>query len=317
MHYTALEFEKPIFEIEKRLEELRTYSPNNKREIDKLERKRKHLQDDLFKSLTPWQITQIARHPQRPYTLDYIELICDEFIELHGDRSFKDDLAIVGGIAKIDGQSVIVVGHQKGRTTKEKITRNFGMPHPEGFRKALRLMRMAERFVFPVITLIDTPGAYPGIGAEERGQAEAIAENLETMSSLKVPIVTVVIGEGGSGGALALGVGDRVLMMEYAVYSTISPEGCAAILWKDGSKAELAAKALKLTSKNLLKLKVIDGIIKEPPGCAHKDYKAASKNLKEAIMNNLKPLLDLPVDTLREERYKKFREMGQFLVSQE
>ena len=317
MHYTALDFEKPIFEIEKKIEELKRYFPDKKREISKLESKCKHLQEDVFKKLTRWQILQLARHPQRPYTLDYIDIIFDEFIELHGDRNFKDDPSIVGGIASLNGQSVMIIGHQKGRTTKEKIRRNFGMPNPEGFRKALRLMRLAERFSLPIITFIDTPGAYPGVGAEERGQAEAIAENLQAMSLLRVPIISIVIGEGGSGGALALAVGNRVLMLEYAVYSTISPEGCAAILWKDGSKAELAAEALKLTSKDLLESKVIDGVIKEPPGCAHKDYRAASQYLKEAIESNLQSLIHLSEDTLLEERYKKFRNIGQFLVTQE
>lgn len=315
MQYTALDFEKPIFEIEKKIEELKKYFPDKKQEIDKLESKCKHLQEDVFKRLTPWQIIKLARHPQRPYTLDYIDIIFDEFIELHGDRGFRDDPAIVGGLARLNGQSVMVIGHQKGRTTKEKIRRNFAMPHPEGFRKALRLMRMAERFAFPIITFVDTPGAYPGIGAEERGQSEAIAENLQTMSLLKVPIISVIIGEGGSGGALALAVANRVFMLEYAVYSTISPEGCAAILWKDGSKAELAAEALKLTSKDLMELKIIDGIIKEPPGCAHKDYRAASQYLKETIESSLQSLMNLPENTLLEERYKKFRDIGEFLVN--
>jgi len=251
-----LEFEKTVVELEKRIEELQQAAMedkvDNSREVDRLKRNAARLKMEIFSNLTPWQITQLARHPLRPYTLDYIPRIFNDFIELHGDRNFRDDPAIVGGLATFNGESVIVIGHQKGRTTKEKVFRNFGMPNPEGYRKALRLMSMAERFKKPIITFIDTPGAFPGIGAEERGQAEAIAKNLMVMSRFKVPIIVVVIGEGGSGGALAIGVGDRVLMLEYATYSVISPEGCAAILWKDGSKSDIAAKALKITASTFI-----------------------------------------------------------------
>ncbi|MFQ5900913.1 MAG: acetyl-CoA carboxylase carboxyltransferase subunit alpha [Thermodesulfobacteriota bacterium] len=310
MAYQYLDFEKPIFELEKEIEELKAYYPEGSKDINRLESKLNKLQKEILGRLTPWQITQLARHPQRPFTLDYINAIFNDFIELHGDRRFKDDPAIVGGIAALDDQSVVVIGHQKGKTTRDKIYRNFGMSHPEGFRKASRLMQMAERFGLPLITMIDTPGAFPGLGAEERGQSEAIAVSLQTMASLKVPIVVVIIGEGGSGGALALGVGDRVLMLEYAVYSVISPEGCAAILWKDRTKADLAADALKLTSKNLLGFKIIDEIVKEPPGGVHKDNETAYKNVKEAVRKNLESLKGQPIDSLVENRYKKFREMG-------
>ncbi len=256
---------------------------------------------------------QLARHPQRPYTLDYIKLIIDDFVELRGDRLFHDDQAIVGGIAKFDNQSIMVIGHQKGRGTKDNLVRNFGMPHPEGYRKARRLMKLAEKFGFPVVTLIDTPGAYPGIGAEERGQGEAIANNMEAMIRLQVPIICVVIGEGSSGGALAIGVGDKILMMENAIYSVISPEGCAAILWKDSSKVEDAAEALKLTAPDLLKFGIIDEIIPEPIGGAHRLKEETAKNLKNAILKNLRLLQGIPTSRLLETRFEKFKKMGKFI----
>ncbi|MBI5893681.1 MAG: acetyl-CoA carboxylase carboxyltransferase subunit alpha [Deltaproteobacteria bacterium] len=309
-----LDFEKPIVELEKKVDELKQFSDANLAdEIESLEKKIEKLTTSVFSKLSPWQIAQIARHPHRPYTLDHIANIFEDFIELHGDRNFRDDPAIAGGFAKLDDETIMVIGHQKGRTTKEKILRNFGMPNPEGFRKALRLMSMAERFGKPIITFIDTPGAFPGIGAEERGQAEAIAKNLMIMSKLKVPIITVVIGEGGSGGALAIGVGDRVIMLEYSVYSVISPEGCAAILWKDGTKAEVAASSMRLTSKDLLELKVIDEIVKEPLGGAHRDPEEMAKTLKNVLKKNLMELNAMPKEKRHEDRYKKYRNMGVFL----
>ena len=310
-----LEFEKPLEEIEKKIEEIKAFGSEESgraAELDKLEKKAANLMKDLYSKLTPSQVTMVARHPQRPYMLDYVESLFTDFVELHGDRCFKEDPAIVGGLARLDGMPVVVIGQQKGRNTKQKVFRNFGMPHPEGYRKALRLMRMAERFDRPVLTFIDTPGAYPGIGAEERGQAEAIATNLLEMSRLRVPIVATVIGEGGSGGALAIGVADKVFMMEYSTYSVISPEGCAAILWKDGSKADLAAKALKINAAELLKLKVIDKVVKEPLGGAHREPAVASRNLKNALVAALKELRAVGKDQLVEARYKKFRNMGVF-----
>ncbi len=311
-----LEFEKPVEEIEKKIEELKAFQSEGPSrhadEIAKLEKKAKNLLKELYSRLTPSQVTQVARHPDRPYTLDYIQNIFEDFMELHGDRCFKDDPAIVGGIARLDGAPVLVLGQQKGRNTKDKVLRNFGMPHPEGYRKALRLMEMAARFRRPIFTFIDTPGAYPGIGAEERGQSEAIASNLMAMSRLKVPIVTTVIGEGGSGGALAIGVADRVLMMEFSTYSVISPEGCAAILWKDGTKADLAAKALKIEAEELLKIGVVDKVVKEPVGGAHREPEVAYKNLKSALISSLKELSPLDQEDLIEARYEKFRGMGVF-----
>jgi acetyl-CoA carboxylase carboxyl transferase subunit alpha len=271
------------------------------------------MREEIFSNLTNWQITQIARHINRPFTMDYINLIFTDFVELRGDRNFGDDHAIVGGPARLDGEPVMVIGHQKGRDTKEKVFRNFGMPNPEGYRKALRLMEMAERFKLPVLTFVDTPGAFPGIGAEERGQAEAVARNLREMSRLTVPIIVTITGEGGSGGALAIAVGDRILMLEYSIYSVISPEGCAAILWSDGSKGETAAEALKLTAKNLKELGVIDEIVKEPIGGAHGDHKAMAASLKKAIIRNLNDLKQLPAERLVEERYRKFRSMSRFM----
>ncbi len=317
MYRQWLDFEKPVEAVEKRIEELRSYSTEDQKEhseeIAKLERKRKKLLEDIYSRLTPWQITQVARHPNRPYALDYIQNVFDEFVELHGDRLFRDDPSIVAGLARLDGRAVVVIGQQKGRNTKEKLHRNFGMPHPEGYRKALRIMRLAERFRRPLITLIDTPGAYPGIGAEERGQSEAIARNLQEMSTLRVPVMSVVIGEGGSGGALAIGVADRIMMLEFTIYSVISPEGCAAILWKDGSKADLAAKTLKLSAPELLDLGVIDRVVKEPTGGAHRDPDTVYRNLKTALVETLSELDNNSPEELIEERYRKYRTMGKFL----
>ena len=311
-----LEFEKPVVELEKKIEELRQIAlekrVDNSLEIERLSQNAMRLQQEIFSNLTPWQITQLARHPLRPYTLDYIPRLFNDFIELHGDRNFRDDPAIVGGLAMLENEPVIVIGHQKGRTTKEKVFRNFGMHNPEGYRKAIRLMSMAERLRKPIITFIDTPGAFPGIGAEERGQAEAIAKNLMVMSRLKVPIIVVVIGEGGSGGALAIGVGDRVLMLQYSTYSVISPEGCAAILWKDGSKADIAARALKITAKDLYKFGIIDEIVKEPLGGAHQNIDVMATTLKEALVRSLHELKKISPDELVDKRYKKYREIGKF-----
>lgn len=314
-----LEFEKPIEEIEMKIDELKRISDGKdidiSSEIKKLEKKVRELRSEIFSTLTPWQKILIARHSDRPYTLDYINLITTDFIELHGDRRFSDDPAIVGGLAKINDIPVVVVGHQKGRGIKERIYRNFGQPHPEGYRKALRLMKLAEKFKKPFITFIDTPGAYPGIGAEERGQAEAIAVNLMEMSRLKTPIVSIVIGEGGSGGALALSVADRLFMLEHSIYSVISPEGCAAILWKkngdigpdDFSKA---AVALKLTAQDLLNFKIIDGIIPEPLGGAHRDPEGMAKKISEYILTAIEELKAKTPGKLIEERYRKYRKIG-------
>ncbi len=312
-HKNIREFERPVEEIEKKIEELRfsrEMTPDVAREIRRLEEKRDRLIKDIYSGLTPWQITLVARHPARPYTLDYIGLVFDEFEELHGDRLYRDDPAIVGGLARMEGRKVVVIGHQKGRNTKERFYRNYGMPHPEGYRKAKRLMELAQRFSRPIVTFIDTPGAAPDIEAEERGQAVAIAENLLFMAGLGVPVVSAVIGEGGSGGALAIGVANRVLMLEYSIYSVISPEGCAAILWKDGSKAELAAAQLRMSAKELEKLGIIDRVVEEPPGGAHRNYELAAKNLKKALLESLEELSALTQDELREARYRKFRRMG-------
>ena len=312
----CLDFEKPIAELEAMLRELRHLSAeqdlNISDEIARLEAKSKALTESIFASLTPWQISQIARHPLRPYTLDYVERLFADYQELHGDRAFADDRAIVGGLARLEGRPMLVIGHQKGRDTKEKIYRNFGMPRPEGYRKALRLMKLAERFRLPVVAFIDTPGAYPGIGAEERGQSEAIARNLFEMCRLRVPVICVVIGEGGSGGALAVGVGDRVLMLQYSTYSVISPEGCAAILWKSADKAPDAAEAMGLTADRLLKLKLIDGIIAEPPGGAHRDVAQVAVNVGAALRDHLRQLDVLGVDELLEQRYRRLMAYGVF-----
>lgn len=309
-----LDFEQPIREIEEKIEKLSAASAGGKTsaqgEIRKLRAQLAQVEHDLYQRLTPWQRTQLARHPLRPSTLDYIEMLTRDFVELHGDRVFGDDRAIVGGFARFNERPVMVIGHQKGKTLKERMQRNFGMPNPEGYRKALRLMRLAEKFNRPIISFIDTPGAYPGIGAEERGQAEAIARNLLAMSQLTVPIISVVIGEGGSGGALALGVSDQILMLEHAIYSVISPEGCAAILWDDPTKVQNAASALKMTASDLLALGVIDEIIPEPLGGAHRDPKTACALVGKAVANHLFGLLDLPVKDLLARREQKYRRIG-------
>jgi acetyl-CoA carboxylase carboxyl transferase subunit alpha len=316
MNPNFLDFEQPIAELDNKIQELRRASTgpavNIDAEVQLLSDKLKARTAEIFNNLTPWQISQLARHPQRPYTLDYIGLICDEFHELAGDRAFADDAAIVGGLARIDGRSVIVIGQQKGRDTKSKIKRNFGMPRPEGYRKALRLMKMAERFHLPVLTFIDTPGAYPGIGAEERGQSEAIARNLLEMAELRVPIICTVIGEGGSGGALAIGVGDRTLMLEYSTYSVISPEGCASILWKSADKARDAAEALGLTAPRLLEHQLIDRIIPEPLGGAHRDPTAMAATIKQMLLEELAALDKVDTDTLLTDRYRRLRSYGAY-----
>jgi len=310
----GLDFEKPIIELEKKIEELKSFIADKNidlsSEVSRLEDKLKQLTRETYGNLTAWQRVQIARHPQRPYTLDYIGIIMSEFVEIHGDRSFSDDKAIVCGFAKIGQQKVMVIGHQKGRDTKENLKRNFGCAHPEGYRKALRVMQLAEKFDLPLVIFIDTPGAYPGIGAEERGQAQAIALNLREMISVSVPIVATVIGEGGSGGALGIGIADKVCVLENAYYSVISPEGCAAILWKDGSKAPEAAEVLKLTAQDLLNLGIIDEIIPEPLGGAHRQPQKTAEALKEAVNRNLKELRAFSKEALLKSRYKKFRSMG-------
>ncbi len=311
-----LEFEKPIVELENKIAELKQLASvqdiSVEDEVRRLSEKAKRLRREIYSKLTAWQHVQLARHPLRPYTVDYVDEMTDQFVELHGDRLFGDDPAIVGGLMTLEEKRVMLIGHQKGRNTRENIHRNFGMPHPEGYRKALRLMKLAAKFELPVVTLIDTPGAFPGIGAEERGQAEAIATNLKEMAGLRVPIVSVVIGEGGSGGALALAVADRVLMLEYAIYAVISPEGCAAILWKDARKSMVAAEALKLTSKHLLSLGVIDRVIKEPDGGAHRDSKAMAAELKRVLFEELDYLQHVDTNTLVERRRKKYLSMGLF-----
>ncbi len=316
MNPNFLDFEQPIAELEAKISELRHASHgsavNIEAEIAQLREKLRSKTADIFRALTPWQVSQVARHPQRPYTLDYLKLMCDEFEELAGDRAYADDAAIVGGLARIDGRAVMVIGHQKGRDTKSKIRRNFGMPRPEGYRKALRLMQMAERFKLPLLTFIDTPGAYPGVGAEERGQSEAIARNLLEMSELRIPIVCTVIGEGGSGGALAIGVGDRTLMLEYGVYSVISPEGCASILWKSAEKARDAAEALGLTAPRLIEHGLVDAIVKEPLGGAHRDPEAMAARLKETLLRELDQLQAVDPAQLLEQRYRRLRSYGAF-----
>ena len=310
----GLHFEKPIIDLERKIEELKGLSVNQdmdiSSEIKRLEEKLAQIKKDIYDNLTAWERVQIARHPKRPYTLDYIDMIMSDFIEIHGDRHFGDDKAVIAGLARVDGQKVVVIGHQKGKDTKENLIRNFGSAHPEGYRKAMRVMKIAEKFNLPVAIFIDTPGAYPGIGAEERGQAEAIAYNLREMAILKTPIIVFVIGEGGSGGALGIGVGDRIYVLENAYYSVISPEGCAAILWKERSKSPDAAAALKLTAKELFELKIIDGIIKEPLGGAHRDPHKTAENIKAAIKKDLAILKDVPKDKLIESRYAKFRSIG-------
>ncbi|MGY3922740.1 acetyl-CoA carboxylase carboxyl transferase subunit alpha [Aeromonas jandaei] len=310
-----LDFEQPIAELQAQIDELKHVSEGNravdlKDEIHRLEKKNEELTKKIFGDLGAWQVSQMARHPQRPYTLDYLEHIFTDFDELAGDRAYADDKAIVGGIARLDGEPVMVIGHQKGRETKEKIKRNFGMPRPEGYRKALRLMEMAERFKMPIITFIDTPGAYPGVGAEERGQSEAIARNLKVMAGLTVPVVCTVIGEGGSGGALAIGVGDRVNMLQYSTYSVISPEGCASILWKSADKASVAADAMGITAQRLKELKLIDSIVEEPLGGAHRDVAKMAKNLKARIKQDLDALRPLDSEQLLELRYQRLLGYG-------
>ena len=316
MNPNFLDFEQPIADLEAKIQELRKASTgqsvNIDTEVSGLQLKLRQRTADIFAALTPWQISQMARHPQRPYTLDYLDAICDEFHELAGDRAYSDDAAIVGGLARIDGRSCVMIGQQKGRDTKSKIRRNFGMPRPEGYRKALRLMQMAERFKLPVFTFIDTPGAYPGIGAEERGQSEAIARNLLEMAQLKVPIICTVIGEGGSGGALAIGVGDVTLMLEYSTYSVITPEGCASILWKTADKAKEAAEQLGLTAPRLLEHKLIDKIVTEPLGGAHRDPAAMAATIKQAILAELDQLEKIDVPTLLERRYQRLRAYGAY-----
>ncbi|GAB5047506.1 acetyl-CoA carboxylase carboxyltransferase subunit alpha [Thermodesulfovibrio sp. TK110] len=319
-----LDFEKPIQELETKIEELKKLSDGSDidltQEIKRLNKKLKELKAEVYSNLNAWQKTQIARHPERPYTLDYISMIFEDFIELHGDRRFGDDPAVVAGFGKIDGNSYAVIGHQKGRTIKERIYRNFGQAHPEGYRKALRVMKLAERFSIPVITMIDTPGAFPGIGAEERGQAEAIATNLMKMSLLKIPLIGIVIGEGGSGGALAISVCDKIFMLEHSVYSVISPEGCAAILWKKNSDVGVedymrAAEELKLTAQDLKKFGIIDDIIPEPPGGAHREPQETGKRIKNKIISTATELGKIPIEELLKKRYEKFRKIGNFWSS--
>jgi acetyl-CoA carboxylase carboxyl transferase subunit alpha len=312
MHF--LEFERPIAEMEAQIEELRLVGSDSEinisEEIERLQKKSKELTEQVFSNLDSWQIAQIARHPMRPYTKDYINLIFTDYDDLAGDRAFANDHAIIGGPARLDGKPVMIIGHQKGRTTKEKVLRNFGMPRPEGYRKALRLMEMAEKFNWPIITFIDTPGAYPGVGAEERGQSEAIAKNLKVMAQLKVPTICTVIGEGGSGGALAIGVGDRVNMLQYGTYSVISPEGCASILWKSADKASDAAHAMGITAQRLKELDLINTIIPEPQGGAHRDHPAIARNLKSQLLSDLEDLQALDKDTMLDQRYERLMSFG-------
>jgi len=312
----ALDFERPLIDLERKIEELKTLSGTGAsdvgQEIARLEKKARRLQTEIFSDLSRWQVTQLSRHPARPYFLDYVELIFTDFFELSGDRHFAEDPSIVGGWARLDGETVLLLGHQKGRNTKENMLRNFGMPRPEGYRKALRLMRLAERFGKPILTFVDTPGAYPGIGAEERGQAEAIAVNLEAMASLTVPVVSTVIGEGGSGGALAIALANRVLMLENSIYSVISPESCSSILYRDTSKAEKAADALRLTARDLFQMKVVDELVPEPAGGAHRDPAETADALGRVLRKHLAALRSLSPEALVEDRYRKFRALGVF-----
>ncbi|TKJ38391.1 acetyl-CoA carboxylase carboxyl transferase subunit alpha [candidate division LCP-89 bacterium B3_LCP] len=317
----ALDFEKPIIELEKKIDEMKALSGSSKIELDdeiaRLEKKAEKLRKDVFSSLNRWQRVQLARHPDRPYSLDYISRIFTDFIELHGDRAFSDDPAIICGLGRLEETSVMIIGHQKGRGTKDNLYRNFGMPHPEGYRKAKRLMELAARFGRPVISLIDTPGAYPGLGAEERGQAEAIASNLMVMANLPVPFIAVVIGEGGSGGALAIGIADRVFMLENSIYSVISPEGCASILYRDSSQAHKAAEAMKVTASDLQKLGLINGVIKEPPGGAHRYPDICADNIREILSEGLNELSSLPVDELIAKRHERYYKMGKWEQAKE
>jgi acetyl-CoA carboxylase carboxyl transferase subunit alpha len=313
---TFLDFEQPIAELEAKIEELRFVQDDTavdiSEEIQRLQKKSQMLIRDLYAKLTPWQVSQVARHPQRPYTLDYVAELFTDFEEMHGDRSFADDYSIVGGLARFGGQSVMVIGHQKGRDTKEKILRNFGMPRPEGYRKAMRLMRLAEKFAIPVVTFVDTPGAYPGIGAEERGQSEAIGRSLYVMAELKVPIVSIIIGEGGSGGALAVAVGDMVMMMQYATYSVISPEGCASILWKSAEMAPEAAETLGITASRLKTLGLIDKIVAEPLGGAHRDPAGAAQSVKKALQEALRGFANKSTAEIVDERFERLMAYGKF-----
>lgn len=317
MNGTWLDFEKPILELERRIEDARSLAQGGDSaaadEVSRLEKRAERLRQEIYSKLTRWQRVKLARHPRRPYTLDYLGVMAPEFMELHGDRRFGDDPAIVGGLAVVDGLPLVLIGHQKGRDTKENIHRNFGMAHPEGYRKALRLMRLAANYGIPIVTFVDTPGAYPGLGAEERGQSEALARNILEMAHLAVPIVTVVIGEGGSGGALAIAVGDVVMMLENSIYSVITPEGCAAILWKDATKAEQAAEALRLTAQDLLELRVIDEVIPEPIGGAHRDPAESARRVQEAVLRHVRALISLPAQELLDRRLEKYMRMGVYL----
>ncbi len=319
MAVSFLDFEQPIAELEAKLEELGHLTTdgavNVEEEIGKLRARSQQLTRSIFANLTPWQITQLARHPQRPYALDYIAALCTDFHELHGDRMYADDLAIVGGPARLGGRAIMLIGHQKGRDTKERVRRNYGMPKPEGYRKALRLMKMAEKFGMPIVTLIDTPGAYPGVGSEERNQSEAIARNLFEMATLKTPIISIVIGEGGSGGALAIGVCDRLLMLQYSTYSVISPEGCASILWKSADKKEVAAEALNLTADRLSDLGLVDEVLREPLGGAHRDPAAMARALGEALQRTLNELEAMPAESLLERRDARLAAFGVYSES--
>jgi len=316
MDLNFLEFERPIAELEAKIDELRYVGTdsdvNINEEVARLKKKSEELTRSIFSKLSAWQVAQVARHPMRPYTADYLEMIAPDFQELHGDRMYADDHAIIGGVGRLDGRAVMFIGQQKGRDTKERVRRNYGMPRPEGYRKALRLMRLAEKFSLPVVTLIDTPGAYPGIGAEERGQSEAIARNLFVMARLRTPVICIVIGEGGSGGALAIGVGDRVLMMQYSIYSVISPEGCASILWKSAERAEDAAEAMRITAQNLSEFKLIDEVLAEPLGGAHRDPAAAGEIIRNAVLKHLEDLDRLSIDELLEQRRRRIASFGDF-----
>ena len=313
---TILDFEKPIFELEAKINELKSFGSNKNIKLDpeikKLEQKLERMRGDIYNNLTAWQRVQIARHPDRPYTLDYIRMVMQNFVELHGDRQFADDLAIIAGMAELEEYRVMVIGHQKGRDTSENLRRNFGCAHPEGYRKAIRMMRMAEKFHLPVVVFIDTPGAYPGVGAEERGQAQAIAENLRDMTTTKTPIIAAIIGEGGSGGALGIGVADRVCILQHAYYSVISPEGCASILWRSSVKAPDAAEALKITGEHLIEFGVVDAVIPEPQGGAHHDPVRVAAELKDVLLKYIKELIAFPSEELLARRYEKYRKIGAF-----
>ncbi len=316
MDLKFLDFEQPIAELEAKIDELRYVGDDSEvninEEVARLKNKSESLTKSIFAKLSPWQVARVARHESRPYTADYLEMICPDFQELHGDRMYADDPAIIGGVGRIDGKAVMIIGHQKGRDTKERVRRNYGMPKPEGYRKAQRLMRLAEKFSLPVVTLIDTPGAYPGVGAEERGQSQAIAESLYMMAGLKTPIISIVIGEGGSGGALAIGVGDRLLMLQYAIYSVISPEGCASILWKSAEKAEDAAEAMRITASSLNEFGLVDEVLEEPLGGAHRNPKGMSEVIRNAILKSLDELDSVPVEKLLEERQRRLAGFGKF-----